>query len=440
MSAIPVLIAGIILCIAGSAFFSASEMSFSSCNELRLENLSEDGDRKASRALYIVRHFDDALSAILIGNNLVNIASSSLCSVLIILLTGGSAYTWVGTAVITVLVIIFGETMPKIIAKKNANRLAMNNSGPVRLLMILFLPLIRLVVGAISLLTSRLKGESPEDGEAVEELQSIIDTAKDESVLDEGSSELVKAAIDFPEVPAYEAMTARVDMEAIDISDDWEKILSDIEASSHTRLPVYEESPDNIIGILHLNHFLKAMTQDRHVDIRSLLLEPCFVYKTMKLPAVLNELKRTSQHLAIVSDEYGGTLGVISMEDVLEQIVGDIWDETDDVEEDLVQRSDGRYEVDGDMPLSDLLELCGINEDDFEADSNTVGGWTLECFGTYPQPGATITRDGLELTVLAMDGRRVEKVLVRKLEEEDEPKEDEADSKPKHREASDNEN
>ena len=407
--------AGIFLCLCLSNFCSASEMAFSSCNVMRLENARDDGSKRAKIAVYITEHFDDALSAILIGNNLANIGASSLASVAVILVTGGDEYAWLATIILTVLVIIFGETMPKISAKKNANRTSLKNAYVVRAMMIIFYPLVWLVVSLIKLLTMGMKPEAADadSDEAVEELQSIIETAEDEDVLDEDQSELAQAAIDFSETSAFEVMTARVDVQAIDIEDDWDDILAIIEDAPFTRLPVYEGSIDNVIGILYLNHFLKAMADDGRVDIRKLLMPPCYVYKTMKLPAVLNTLRKAKQHLAIVSDEYGGTLGVVSMEDVLEQIVGDIWDESDVVEHEVVQREKSEYELDGAMILSDFLELVGLNEDDVDAESNTVGGWTLEMFGSFPQEGDSFTYRNLTVTVLSMDGRRVERVLVK---------------------------
>ena len=406
---------GIFLCLCLSNFCSASEMAFSSCNVMRLENARDDGSKRAKIAVYITEHFDDALSAILIGNNLANIGASSLASVAVILVTGGDEYAWLATVILTVLVIIFGETMPKISAKKNANRTSLKNVYVVRAMMIILYPLVWLVVSLIKLLTMSMKPEATDadSDEAVEELQSIIETAEDEDVLDEDQSELVQAAIDFSETSALEVMTARVDVQAIDIEDDWDDILAIIEDAPFTRLPVYEGSIDNVIGILYLNHFLKAMADDGRADIRKLLMPPCYVYKTMKLPAVLNTLRKAKQHLAIVSDEYGGTLGVVSMEDVLEQIVGDIWDESDIVEHEVVQREKSEYELDGAMILSDFLELVGLNEDDVDAESNTVGGWTLEMFGGFPQEGDSFTYRNLTVTVLSMDGRRVERVLVK---------------------------
>ena len=369
----------LVVLIALSAFFSASEMSYSSANRLRLENAAEDGSRRARAAVGILDHYDRALSAILIGNNLVNIASSSLGSVIVILLAG-EQWTWVSTVVLTLLVIIFGETMPKIVAKQNANGIALRNAYVIRALSIVLYPVIWLVVGLVHLITRPLRGDTgdgdPEEA-ASQELQSIIETAEDEDVLDEDRSELLPSALDFSDISASEAMTARVDMVAIDIDDDWDEILSVIDESTYSRLPVYSDSVDNIIGFLYLNRFFKAMMDGRPEDLRAQLIPPCFVYKTTRLPDVLAKLRREQKHLAVVTDEYGG------------------------------------YELDGDMTISDFLELLGWNEDALDdADSATVGGWTLERFGTFPKPGDSFRYENLTVTVLAMDGRRVERVLV----------------------------
>ncbi len=415
-----ILLIAILLCIFLSGFFSGSEMAYSSCNRLRLEGDRDAGSRQAALALYIVDHFDDALGAILIGNNLVNVASSSLLSVAVITVFGQNhprldTYNSLATMALTIIIIIFGETIPKITAKKSANGLAMRYAWPVRILMTVLRPIVYLVVGLVNLLTGRLPDPGGEDsGEKVEELQSIIETAEDEDVLDEEESELVQAAIAFRDISASEAMTARVDVMAIDIEDSWEEILDVVRKSHYTRIPVYEESIDNVIGVLHMNRFLKELSREEapEKDLRALLMQPCYVYKTMKLPEVLNTFRKEKQHLAIVVDEYGGTLGIISLEDVLEQVVGDIWDETDTVEEDLVQRTEREYEIDGDMPISDFLDLVGIREENFDFESETVGGWTIEYTGTFPDVGTSFHYDHFQVTVLVMDSHRVERVLI----------------------------
>ena len=416
------IVIAIIALVCLSAFFSGAEMAYSSCNLLRMENLRDEGSKRAAAVVKILERFDDTLSAILIGNNLVNIGASSLVSVLVILLSGSDRLTWVGTALLTVTIIIFGETIPKICAKKGANRVSLRFAYPIRALTVLLRPLVWLVVKLVWLLTFWLREDEGESGdEAVEELQSIIETAEDEEVLDEDQSELLRSAIDFSDISALDVMTARVDVAAIDIEDSPEDIFAQIEEANYSRLPVYEGSIDNIIGVLYLNRFLKAVAEGGEADIRSQLMPPCYVYKTMKLPAVLSQLRKARQHLAVVTDEYGGTLGVLSMEDVLEQIVGDIWDDNDEVEPEVVERDAGEYELDGAMMLFEMEELLGLPEDSIEAESSTVGGWTIECFGGFPQVGDSFEREGLKVTVLEMsDGRRVDKVLVRRCEEKTE--------------------
>lgn len=403
--------AAIIVCVVLSGVFSAEEMAYSSCNTVRLERYRDDGSKTARTALKILDHFDDALSSILVGNNLVNIACSSLGSLLVILVFG-EQYAWLSTLILTVTIIIFGETVPKIAAKKNATRYAMKAAYPLRILMIVLKPVTAVVVGLVNLLTRGMKGEEPDEDEAVSELHSIIDTAENEKVLDEGESELVSKAIDFGDISASEIMTARVDIEAIDIHDSWDNILETVNHSTYSRLPVYEDDIDHVIGVLTVNHFLKALADQDPVDIRKILLPCCFVYKTSKLPAVLQLLRDAKQHLAVVTDEYGGTLGVVTLEDVMEQLVGDIWDDTDVVAPDMQQRQDGSYELEGDVPVSDLLELLGWSEEEFDFESSTVGGWCIEMLDSFPKVGDSFTYENVKFTIEQVQQRRVLKVLV----------------------------
>ena len=408
---------GIIICIYMSGYFSSTEIALTSVNEVRMENEAEDGNKRAQKVLRILDKFDNALSAILIGNNLVNIAASALTSVFMLLLMGTDKWTFIGTIVVTILVIIFGETIPKITAKMTANTTAMKNSSVIWMMMTVLKPFIALIVWLVELITSSMKDESeePDDEESVEELHSIIDTAEDEGVIDADQSEIVQAAIDFSSISAFEVMTARVDIDAINVEDSVEEILAEIEDSPYTRFPVYEDSIDNIIGTLHLNHLLRAMSEDEDVDLRSLLMPPCFVYKTMKLPKVLNTLKSAKQHLAVVTDEYSGTLGVISMEDVLEQIVGDIWDETDEVEPEIIRADETSFEVDGDMIIDDFLELTGINSEEFDYMSDTIGGFCIEYLEKFPKAGDHFTYEDYEIYVEEVDDRRVTRVLAKRI-------------------------
>ena len=425
---IGLLICGIVLCIMFSALFSASEMALSSANKVRIENDAEEGNKRAQKTLQLIENFDDSLSAILIGNNLVNIAASSISSVLVILLTGSDEFTWIATVVITVLVIIFGETIPKITAKQNATRFSLKITPFVRFLSIVLKPLVKAVVWLVNLLTPKKELEEDEDDEdeSIEELATIIETAEDEGVLDEDQKELLIAAIDFADISAYEVMTARVDIDAIDIEDSMEEIMELVNSTPFTRLPVYEDSIDNIIGVLHLNDLLKELAKNDKADIRSILMEPVFVYRTTKLPSVLQALREANQHMAIVTDEYSGIDGIITMEDVLEEVVGEIWDENDLVEEEIVEKSEREYELDGDLNIYDFLEIVEMDEDDYESefDSETVGGWVMEMLERFPVVGDEVRYENFTLKVIEAEERRVDKLLLT-IDEKEEEEEDE---------------
>jgi CBS domain containing-hemolysin-like protein len=329
------------------------------------------------------------------------------------------APTWISTLVLTVLIIIFGETIPKITSKKQANKKALKYAYIIRTLNTILKPVVVPVVALVKLCTKPFGGEKTGDDEdvAIDELTDIIETAEEEKVLDEDASELVQAAIDFSDTPVYEVMTARVDMLAIDIEDDRESIDEIISNSTFTRIPVYEGSIDNIIGTLSLNRYLRACLEQEDPDIRSLIMPPKYVYKTTKLPIVLNEFRHAKQHLAVVTDEYGGTLGIVSMEDVLEAIVGDIWDESDEVEDEVVETSDGKYEFDGDTAIDSFLETLEMDEDALQCDSDTVGGWMIETLEHFPEKGESFEWNGYRMTVLDADDHRVSKVMAEKTEE-----------------------
>ena len=414
-------IAAAVACLLLSAFFSATEMALSSANPLRLTSQAEDGSRAAERALALLERFDDALSAVLIGNNFVNIALSSLASVIAISALG-ERYAPLATAIVAVLVIIFGETVPKILAKRGANKLLPALAPLLRGLTAALKPLVWVVVKLTHLITGLFRGEAADtDGNAdagVEELQSIIETAEDEEVIDEDRGELLRAALDFDEISVSEVMTARVDMTAIDIGDSWEEIYEALREANHSRIPVYEDSIDNIVGVLLVNRFFKAMLSRRKPSIRNMLIKPCFIYKSTKLPAVLEQLRAARQHLAVVTDEYGGVCGIVTMEDVLEEIVGDIWDESDEIDPEVTERPDGGFELDGDMSVGDFTELLGLDEDSFETESATVGGWALEKFGGFPGEGQSVDWNSWRVTALKVDGLRVEKVLIERMAEE----------------------
>ena len=419
----------IALCIFMSAFFSSSEMAFSSCNRVRLEHLKDNKNSSAGIAVKILDHFESALSAILVGNNLVNIAASSLGSIVAIRLAG-DAYTWVSTLILTVLVIILGETVPKILAERNATSFSLVLARPVRVLMVILRPVTYVTVAFVNFIT-RLLPDEKEDGSdlAAEELRTIIETAENEDVLDEDTSELVSAAIDFSEVTVQEVMTARADMVVINVEDDPSEIYEGVMSAGVSRIPVYEGDIDHIIGVLHVNRYLKAAAgiaagekEDGSgmsriaglIDIRERMLPVSYVYKAMKLPSVLAQLRESRQQIAIVTDEYGCTIGLVSIEDVLEELVGEIWDETDTIEPDIIERPDGQFDVDGDMTLTEFAEHMGISEDQMDYESDTVGGWCIEMLGEFPEEGDSFEWKNLTVTVTGISERRVRSVRVEK--------------------------
>ena len=413
MTSLIIIATGIILCIVLSGVFSASEMAISSCNRVRMENEAEDGNKAAARVVRLNSDYDNTLSTILLSNNLVNIAASSLSTVYIILLTGSDDLNWLITAIVTILVIIFGETIPKIISKKHANSLSKGISGFISALFYILWPVNFIVVKITNLLTRGLGRNADDDEpEKTEELQAIIETAEDEGVIDAERSEIVAAAIDFSDVSASDVMTARVDIEAIDIDDDLSEITRQVSKSTKSRLPVYRGSIDNIIGVMHLNPFLKAMAAGESPNIEEIMNEPCFVYKTAKLPHVLDVLKDARQHLAIVTDEYSGTLGIVTMEDVLEEIVGDIWDDNDKIEEEVVESDKGELIIDGDMPIGDFLERLGIDEGGWVYESATAGGWAIEYMGDFPKTGDAFDYENFHIEVTEAGERRVERLTV----------------------------
>lgn len=409
---------GSMLCIAGAAaalllafYFSLAEAAFENVSRSRIKSM-EDSERRVNRALRVLDRRADARCAILTGTVLSHVTLAALVAYLVTLKWPGWAAA-VGAVCAAFAVFLLAEALPKRMGEKYPERVSLACGGLMRFFMVLFKPVYALFNAIGRGFASLTKGD-PEVSVTEDELYDIIEDMTDTGSLDTERGELVSSALQFADLTADNILTARVDVSAIDVEWDAAQVLDFIKRERHSRLPVYEDSIDNVIGFLYLNHFLKALTDDPHPDIRSMLMEPLYVYKTIKLPQVLAELRHAKKHLAIVTDEYGGTLGVISLEDVLEQIVGEIWDETDVVETEVVEKAEGEYELDGDMTISDFLELVGLDEDDFECESDTVGGWTLEMFERFPDEGDSFTYGDLTVTVLAMDKQRVDRVLVKK--------------------------
>lgn len=403
----------LIVLVALSAFFSGSETALTSVNKIRLKSLEENGDKKAARTLRVAENYERMISTVLIGNNIVNIASASLATVIFTVLLGADKGAAVSTVVMTIVVLIFGEVLPKNYAKNNADSLAVVVSGPISFLMTVFKPL-SAALSALSGLMSRLTGgEDDKPSVTEEELKYIVESIEEEGVLEENESDLVQSALEFDEIEVQEIVTPRVDMVTLDVEDSWEEILELAKTSKVSRIPVYEGSIDNIIGLVHVRDILEDEISSSEHDIRSLLSQCLFVHKTMNLSGLLEKLRKEKMPLAIVTDDYGGTMGLVTIEDVVEELVGEIWDEYDDFEEELVKKDDHTYEVSGDYNIYDLMDELDEDNHSFESDYNTVSGWILEQLEHIPTVGEQLVyEDRMRVTVTEMDDQRITKVKI----------------------------
>lgn len=411
---------GIAVCILFSAFFSGSETAFSSAGDTRLRLMSEKGGLLRKTAYEVYLDFDRVLIAVLIGNNLVNITASSLATVIAVGLLGDRG-AWIATAVMTVLIITFGEILPKLIAGSAPEKTCVKTALPLKIWALVLRPALFLAGRALKAASKLWKAQADEDAVTEDDLETILETVEDEGVVEEDTADLLQSALSFDDVQAYEIITPRVDMVALDTEDSREKNLSILLSSPYTRLPVYTGTPDNIIGILHMNMVLKALAGDKNADLFQNLMEPLFVHKTMPLDDVLTLMRTNKRHMAVVTDEYGGTMGILTMEDVLEQLVGEIWDESDTIEEELVQTGEHTWEVDGDMRLGDFFESFGYDEEDIDDDNATVGGWATEMLGGYAKKRETFVFEDLRVTVLQARQRRILRLEV---EQDAEPESD----------------
>ncbi len=397
-------ILALIVLVAMSAFFSASETAYTSLNRVRLKNMAQGGSRRAAKALALAEDYDRLLSGILVGNNIVNILSASLATVLFVRLIGGAGVS-VSTAVMTVVVLMFGEIAPKSIAKEHPEKIALAFYPALNAILHLLAPIIFLTTCWQKLIYRVVKPEE-DRGITEEELITIVEEAENEGEIDEHESELIRSAIEFNDLTAEDILTPRVELVAVDVEDSLEKIAHTFEESGRSRIPVYEDSIDTIVGILHEKDFYRLRDSK---SIREMMTAPLCVVPSTQLGVLLKLLQRTKNHMAVVVDEYGGVSGIVTMEDILEELVGEIWDEHDEVVEDIVQLPDGSLRVSGGASLDDLRQHVPIAED---FDSVTVNGWVLEVLGHFPQPGDTFDYNGLKVTVESAARRKVDQVLI----------------------------
>ena len=410
-----------VLCVVLSAFFSASETAYSSANKIKLKSLADNGSKRAERVLDVVERFDGFLTTILIGNNIVNILLATLAAIFFVGRVSESYGTTISTAVVTLVVLIFGEITPKTLAKGAPERFAMATVGIVRVLMIVFTP-VSFIFSLWTKLLTKLRRRPEEPSITDDELITIVNEAYNEGGLDESESELIRNAIVFDDRQAEDILTPRVDVVAVPLSARLRDIAEEFSKTGYSRLPVYDGSLDNIIGFIHQKDFYEEILEGKK-DIKSILQKPIFVAPTMKISKILKELQSEQTHVAVVVDEYGGTAGIVTMEDILEELVGEIWDEHDEVVEDVEETGEGEYLVQGNLTVEEFLEEFNIEDEETEAD--TVSGWVMEKLGKIPEGGESFEFGGYLITISEVVARRITEVKVKKLEKEDEEKEEE---------------
>jgi CBS domain containing-hemolysin-like protein len=416
------IIIALILLVGGSAFFSATETAFSSVNKIRLKNMANDGDRRAKKALDLAENYDKLLTTILVGNNLVNIMATALATVLFTRIYHDLGAT-ISTAVMTVVVLIFGEVTPKSIAKETPEKFAMSVCGIIGFLVVLLTP-INLLFTLWKMLISHLFHVENDEGMTQEELITIVEEAMNDGDLEEHESDLITAAIEFNDLEVNEILTPRVDVVALDIETSMEGMEEAFRTNSFSRFPIYENTIDNVIGILHEKDFYYAFYNDAK-DVRAILKPIQYTSSHVKISELLRQLQNSKTHMAVVLDEYGGTAGIITMEDILEELVGEIYDEHDEIREYWHQVDEKTYLVEGDCDLGEMFELFDMEETDDEYDVNTVSGWAIQNMNRIPKEGDTFVADDLFVTIMEADEKLVKNVKVQLLEKEEEETDEE---------------
>ena len=401
------MIVALFLMVAFSAYFSATETAFTSLNRIRLKSKADAGDRRAARTLALAEDYDRLLSTILIGNNIVNISASTLGTVLFTKHVGTAYGPAVSTIVLTVIILIFGEISPKSLAKEQPEAFAMFSAPILRLLMMILRPLNFLFAQWKRLLSLIFRSNS-DSGITEEELITMVDQAETEGGLDQDESELIRSAIEFGDLEVDEILTPRVDIVAVEDTDTMDEIAKAFAESGYSRLPVYHEDIDNIVGVIHEKDF-HAARYHGHDDVSAIVSTVLYTTANTKISDLLRILQKAKAHMVIVVDEYGGTEGLCTMEDIVEELVGEIWDEHDEVIEEFKKQPDGSYLISCNANLTDLYDLFSIKG---ESDSTTVSGWVMEEVGRVPEEGDHFVYENLDVTVTKVDHRRVLEIRV----------------------------
>ena len=402
-----------------SAYFSATETAFTSLNRIRLKSKADAGNRRAALALRLVDQYDNLLSTILVGNNIVNLSASSLATVFFtegLRLQNGAV---ISTAVITIVVLIFGEVSPKSLAKEYPESFAVFSATIMRILMVILTP-VNFLFSLLKKLLSMVFHKEGDSGITEEELVTMVDQAEIEGGLDQHESKLIRSAIEFNDMEVDEILTPRVDIVAVEDTDSMDDIAQAFAESGYSRLPVYHEDIDDIIGVIHEKDFHAARYRGQ-TDVKAITGPMLYTTGNTKISELLRILQREKAHMVIVVDEYGGTEGLVTLEDIVEELVGEIWDEHDEVIEEFKKQEDGSYLISCSADLTDLFDLFSIKG---ECDANTISGWVMEQIGRIPEEGDHFTSDGLDVTVTKVDHRRVLEIRVEVLPQpEDEKKE-----------------
>lgn len=409
----------IVILVMCSAYFSATETAFTSLNTIRMKTWAENGDKRAARALAVGEDYDKLLSSILIGNNIVNITATTISTLLFtkIFVTYGAT---ISTVVITIVVLIFGEISPKSVAKEFPERFAMFSAPILRVIILVLTPL-NFLFSMWKKLLSKIFKPSGDDGITEEELMGLVDQAESEGGLDAHEGDLIRASIEFNELDVSDILTPRVDLVAVDEESTMQEVGALFVENGYSRLPVYHETIDNIIGVIHQKDFYKARVRG---EDRLAMIKSPVVYTTpnTKIFKLLRILQMNKVHMAVVVDEYGGTEGIVTLEDILEELVGEIWDEHDEVTEFLHKQPDGSYNIDCTTDLDDMYDLFEIKG---ECEASTVSGWVLEQIDRIPKQGDHFIAEGLEVTVTAVDNRRVIEINVKPVPQEKAESDDE---------------
>ena len=403
-----------------SGYFSATETAFSAVNKIKLKTLVEDGNRRAKLVLKLCDNYDRLISTILIGNNIVNIALSAIATVYFMqIMNGHTAAPTISTIVITVVVLIFGEIIPKSLAKDFPEKFAMFSAPIIRFLIGLLLPLNAFFSMLKKLISKVIKKNEEDDKMSQEELLMFVEEVEQEGTIDKNESNLLRNAIEFTERRADDILTHRMDLEAVAIDTPVDVVADKFANSQFSRLLVYRDSIDTIVGVIHQKDFFgkNGITTD---DIKKIMTPVVYVQHSERVNDLLMSLQKEKTHIAVVLDEYGGTLGIVTMEDILEELVGEIWDEHDEVEEEIQEIGENTYLVDGSTNLDDFLDEVDL---DLETESGTLAGYVMEKFGGLPEEGQTYTDENMTITVREMDVQRIisaEITVFHKEEEDDE--------------------